>query len=176
MRASIFLPAFAAAVIAQSSRSVSSDEFPQTSFLTQTNSLGVVTGQPGVATSIPAQPPAVTSQPAVQTSVGQVASLPALGSGVYTIPQQGTAGVNSTQTLIVSVNNSTTVVSTQGVGPSSSSGADASKTGPQPSGSGTDENGNPTGASSTQSKGAAATMHAVGGAVVGVGAFVAAFL
>jgi len=176
MRAAILAPIFAAAVLAQDSSSV--DEFPQTSFLTQTNSLGVVTGMPSVETSQPAVAPVVTSQPALATSVGEAATIPAVGEGITTLVRQGTMGVNSTQTIVVSANNSTTVViSTVGVGGSTSSPS-ATGTGRNPSQSGGDDDEDPSGTATggPQSTGAAATMRAVAGSVAGIGAFVAAFL
>ncbi|KAF2468659.1 uncharacterized protein BDR25DRAFT_315666 [Lindgomyces ingoldianus] len=179
MRASIFIsaPIFAIAALAQDSSS-SVDAFPQTSRLTQTNSLGVITGQPAAATSIPDQPPAVTSQPAVATSVGEANNVPAGLSGINTILLPGTAGANSTRTLVVSANNSTTVTLTNAT-PSGSGGASGSAgtvtgTGAGASGTGrASASGSGTAAKST---GAAATMRAVAGSVAGVGAFVAAFL
>jgi len=183
MRAAIFVPAFAAAVLAQES-SVSGDSFPQTSFLTQTNSLGVITGMPSAETSQPAVAPVDTSIPAVETSVGEAASIPAVGTtGLYTLPVQGTAGVNSTQTIVVSANNSTTiVVSTIGVGGSSSTPT-ATGTGAEPSQTdgGNDEESQPSGSatgtgSAPDETGAAAAIRAVAGSVAGLGAFVAAFL
>ncbi|KAK8192974.1 uncharacterized protein BKA78DRAFT_111330 [Phyllosticta capitalensis] len=70
-----------------SSTSISSVENSFTSFLTQTNSLGVVTGQPAV----------VTSQPSVAT-------IPALGTGTYTI------AIGNTTNIVVTVGSSTTAV------------------------------------------------------------------
>ncbi|KAF2272547.1 uncharacterized protein EI97DRAFT_470266 [Westerdykella ornata] len=176
MRATFLLPAFAAAVVAQDSSSPQVD-FPQTSFLTQTNSLGVVTGQPALQTSQPTVGPAETSQPPLATSVGQAASIPAVGSGIYTLPIQGTAGPNSTQTIIVSANNSTTLVlSTVGVGGNTASGTS------RPTGADSTESpnetasGSPTKSGTSTSTGAAATMHAVAGSVAGLGAFLAAAL
>lgn len=136
----------------------------------------MVTGQPSVETSIPPQPPADTAQPSQATDVGVPASLPALGSGIYTIPVQGTAGPNSTQTLIVSANNSTTVVLSQPT--PKPSGSDASGTGANPTETGGDdeESGTPTGADGPSSSAAAATMRAIAGSVAGVGALMAAFL
>ncbi|KAJ5247168.1 hypothetical protein N7468_002151 [Penicillium chermesinum] len=82
MRASIFfatLSAFAiSGAIAQDSSSAAADTSvppnPETQYLTETNSLGVPTGQPSVITS---QPAVVTSQPAVVTSQTAAASIPA---------------------------------------------------------------------------------------------------
>lgn len=186
MRASAFVSvsAFAAAALAQGSSSTI-DAFPQTSFLTQTGSGGVVTGQPTLATSIPpvftSQPPVVTSQPPVATSVGVPAVIPDLGPGLHTyVVGQGT---NSSTTIVFSanVNGSTSFVTP----PATSSSSDAGFTGtdgrvtPTPSQpTGTDgkplsNSPSPTG---PQSTGAAATMRAVAGSVVGLGAFVAAFL
>ncbi|KAF2746577.1 hypothetical protein M011DRAFT_445516 [Sporormia fimetaria CBS 119925] len=173
MRTSFILPALAVAVAAQSS----SDDFPQTSFLTMTNSQGVITGMPPVETSQPPVPPAVTSQPAVETSVGEAASIPAVGTGVHTLLVQGTAGVNSTQTIVVSANNSTTVIQTTiGVGPSSTAESDSP--------TGTDSEGNPTATDDEASSSASETAEPTGGAaavravasVAGLGAVLAAFL
>jgi hypothetical protein len=72
-----------------------------TSYLTQTNSLGVVTGMPSVETAQSALPPAVTSQPAVATIP---AGLPE--GNTYLL-------INISRTLTsfeVSVGSSTTVV------------------------------------------------------------------
>jgi hypothetical protein len=183
MRASILIPVFAAAVFAQESSSTD-DAHPQTSFLTQTNSLGVVTGMPSVATSQPPAELAETSIPALATSVGDAASIPAIGTGLVTLVQQGTAGVNSTQTIVVSANNSTTMVlTTIGVGQSSATGTEATPTGtganPSQSGGNDDgeESGSATGSDGPASTGAAATMRAVAGSgIVGMGAFIAALL
>lgn len=60
----------AAASSASDVSSSSIDEHPQTTFLTQTNSLGVVTGQPtepAVVTSQPTEPAGVTTQPTLAT-------------------------------------------------------------------------------------------------------------
>jgi uncharacterized membrane protein YgcG len=119
MRSSIFFAApFVAAAYAQSSSeanstvveisasgSTTSTTVPYsngfTSYLTQTNSLGVVTGMPEVATAQSALPPAVTSQPAVATIP---AGLPV--GNTYLL-------INISRTLTsfeVSVGSSTTVV------------------------------------------------------------------
>lgn len=181
MRASIFYSAaFAAVASAQSS---SQDPFPQTTLLQFTNSLGVVTGQPPVATSQPGQPAVVTQQPgqpAIVTSQPLPANIPAVGSGVHTLLLPGTGSAfNSTRTVVVSANNSTTVqlqtsaASASGSGSAGASGASnsanptASRSG---SGSGTAGAGSP-----QNSQGAAANVKIAGG-VVGLGAFVAALL
>lgn len=171
MRASIIVPVFAAAVLAQES---SSDDFPQTSFLAQTNSLGVVTGQPPAATSQPSQPPVNTQQPSQATDVGVPASLPALGTGLHTIVRPGTAGVNSTQTIVVSANNSTTVVVSSTPTPSGT--GTETEANPTQTGDEEEESGSPTGSDAPSSSAAAATMRAIAGSVAGVGAFMAAFL
>jgi len=184
MRASIFISAsaFAVAAFAQDSSS-SIDAFPQTTFLTQTNSLGVVTGQPSVMTSIPAQGSQALSQPPVATSVGVAATIPDLGPGLHTYAYG--QGTNSTTLIVFSanVNGSTSFVTPPAT--SSQSGGVAGVTGTNgvftPTQTGTDgklittasQTGSATGAAST---GAAATMRAVAGSVVGVGAFMAAFL
>jgi len=178
MRASIFIsaPIFAIAALAQSdSSAISSSSYsydnPFTSYLTQTNSLGVITGQPAPATSIPTQPGVVTTQPAVVTSQPLPATLPALSSGFNTIIVGNS--LNQTSTLTVSVGNATTSILT----PASSTPASGSAgtTGGAAATSGA--SGTPTGsATATKSSGAAAALHVAGGAFVGVGAFVAAFL
>jgi hypothetical protein len=174
MRAAFFIPVFAAAVFAQDSSS-SIDEHPQTTFLQQTNSLGVVTGQPSVVTSQPTNPAVVTSQDAAATSVGLPASIPAVGSGITTIVIGGPSSApNATQTLVVSANNSTTIILSSPTS-SGASGSDATGTGATGSGA-SGSAGSQTGSGSPESTGAAATMKAVAGSVVGVGAFMAAFL
>lgn len=189
MRTAFAVSAFVAAAFAQSVCSSPSmvdqstkltlvqssvDPFPQTTYLQQTNSLGVVTGMPAVDTVIPSQPAVVTSQPAADTSVGLPASIPAIAPGsVYTIPVA--AGSNTTKTYVLSANNSTTLIlnaATSGSAASNSAnptGASATGSG-RASGSGS-QTASGTGAAST---GAASTLAA--GSLLGLGAFVAAFL
>ncbi|PVI07113.1 hypothetical protein DM02DRAFT_649055 [Periconia macrospinosa] len=180
MRSYVFVSAFAAAVAAQASSN--SDAYPQTSYLQQTNSLGVVTGMPAAASSQPNQPAAASSQPPLVTSLPPYITIPAVGnSGIHTITQ-GIPGTNQTATFTVSAANSTTAV----IGaPASASGSDASGSGsgsgsatgsrsgsnPSGSGSGSNQSGSPTGSS-----GAAAPTMKVAGSLIGAGAFVAAFL
>lgn len=171
MRVSIFVPLFAAAALAQESSST--DNHPQTHRLTETDSRGVVTGQPTVVTSIPDQPPAETSIPAQATSVGEVVNIPAVGTGVTTIIRADTARPNATETIVVSANKDTTVILST-VGQTTSTSPTGS--GSRPTGSGAEESGTPTESDATESPGAAATMRAMAGSVVGFGAFVAAFL
>jgi hypothetical protein len=208
MRVAIFAPIFAAAVLAQDSvsrcslfvspcigtqltmiqsASSSVDPAPQTSYLQQTNSLGVVTGMPAVATSIPSQPAVVTSQPAVVTeqpsvvteqpsvvtSQPPVVSIPAVGTGIHTVVLPPMSGSNSSNTVVVSANNSTTVLLNTGSPSGSGLSGSATRTPTGPSGSDASKSSSATGA---QSSGAAATMGALAGSVVGVGAFMAAFL
>ncbi|KAF2003320.1 hypothetical protein P154DRAFT_532423 [Amniculicola lignicola CBS 123094] len=180
MRTSIFIsaPIFAAAAFAQDSSSTV-DAFPQTSYLQQTNSLGVVTGMPAVFTSQPSQPAVFTSQPsqpAVVTSQPEVATIPAIGTtGLVTII---IPGVNTTITHVYSGSNSTTVEIINTPTPSVTTTMSGGASGSGASGTGADATGSGAtgGASSTSSQGAAATMHAVAGSVVGLGAFMAAFL
>lgn len=81
MRYAVLAAALVASVSAQSSEasttstSISTPPYsnPATQYLTQTNSLGVVTGQP----TLPAGGLPVTTQPAVDTQVGTVATIPA---------------------------------------------------------------------------------------------------
>lgn len=174
MRSSIFVSvaAFAGAAVAQSS---SVDPAPQTNYLTQTNSLGVVTGGPAAVTT---QPSVITSQPAVATNVGTAASIPAVAPGIWTIPLP--AGGNNTSLIsyIVSANNSTTVILN---GPTSS-GATATGSGASATGSGAatksgSASGSATGSgSASSSQGAAANVQVAAGSLLGFGALMAAFL
>jgi hypothetical protein len=175
MRASIFIAsAFTAVVFAQSDSSSSTDPAPQTTFTTQTDSRGVITGQP----TIPGQPAVVTSQPAADTSIPDqittqplLQTIPAVGTGINTV----TIGNpdNSTSTLTVSANNSTTLLvakPTPSGSRTSGSGSETTATNSDGSPVATNSDGSPA------STGAAATMRAVAGSLVGAGAFVAAFL
>jgi hypothetical protein len=178
MRASIFISASAFAVAAFAAESSSIDPAPQTTFLAQTNSFGVVTGQPAAASSIPNQPSQALSQPPVATSVGNAASIPDYGPGLHTYAQG--QGTNSTTLIVFSANsNGSTTVYQATPTPSGAkvTGTDGKVTPVASSTVATGTDGKPAaGATSTSSTGAAATMRAVAGSVVGVGAFVAAFL
>ncbi|KAF2762062.1 hypothetical protein EJ05DRAFT_472994 [Pseudovirgaria hyperparasitica] len=138
-----------------------------TKYLTQTNSLGVVTGQPAVVTS---QPDLVTSQPqnpAVVTTQPPAASIPAgLSDGLHTLNY-------GNSTFVVSVNTEASISSvvTPTPSPTETSGENG----------GDEESGSPSGASGTgaeptSSQGAAAGFKAAGGALVGAGALFAALL
>jgi hypothetical protein len=156
------------------------DAFPQTSFLTATNSLGVVTGQPAADTAIPTQPPADTvipTQPAVETNVGTAVTIPAVGTGIHTIPVPNPSG-NGSVTITVSANNSTTVILGAPTGSASGSGADASNTASTTRGSQSGSvSGSPTGSgASSSSTAGASNIKVAAGSMVGFGAFVAAFL
>ncbi|KAF1941859.1 hypothetical protein EJ02DRAFT_434520 [Clathrospora elynae] len=170
MRASIFVSAVAFTVA--SAQSSSTDPAPQTNYLTETNSLGVVTGMPAVETSIPSQPAAATSQPLAVTSQPPVADIPAVGPGVHTLTLgPGGSVVNGSRTVTVSVNNSTTMV----LQPPTSS---ANPTGSDASGSGASRaSGSRTGSgASASSTGAAASVKVAAGSIFGFGAIMAAFL
>ncbi|XP_014552697.1 hypothetical protein COCVIDRAFT_109588 [Bipolaris victoriae FI3] len=180
MRASIFVSTVAFALASAQNSSPSEDPAPQTAFLTQTNSLGVVTGMPPVDTSIANQPDAVTDQPAVVTSQPLPANIPAVGPGVYTLTLAGTGtgtAVNQTRTVTVSANNSTTVVLAPAT---TASGAGATGSGSSPSGA--SRSGSGSGASATgsgsrpDSTGAASNVKVAAGSLMGFGAFMAAFL
>lgn len=91
MRSSIFFAApFAALALAQSSgnatESTSSVPYSNinTIYLTQTNSLGVITGMPSVATSVGNAGTAITTQPTLATSQAAAALVPAGFTGVTT--------------------------------------------------------------------------------------------
>ncbi|KAI8936357.1 hypothetical protein NX059_006769 [Plenodomus lindquistii] len=184
MRSSIFVSAVAFAVASAQSSSV--DPAPQTQYLTQTNSLGVVTGgpaadtaiptQPAADTAIPTQPGVVTEQPAVVTEQPLPDNIPAVGTGLHTLTLAGTGSAfNETRTVTVSANNSTTLV----VAPATTaSGSGASATGSGATASGASRSGSQTGsgASSSATGAAAQNFNAAAGGILGFGAFMAAFL
>lgn len=155
------------------------DPFPQSIYMAQTNSLGVVTGMPAVVTSIPSQPAAVTNipgQPAVVTSQPLPANIPAVGPGVHTLVLAGTGSAfNQTRTVVVSANNSTTVeilpTPTGGASGSGASGMTTTGTGMRQTGSATG-----TGPAQQSTGAAVANVQLAAGSVLGFGAFVAAFL
>merc|ERR1711967_89566 len=109
MRSSIMIVApFVAAAYAQSSAPANGTEGAMTSsssysndatqYLTQTDSRGVITGQPAAATSQPSLPAGVTTQP-------QVATVPAaLPTGIQTI------AYGNESSFLVSVGSSTTSI------------------------------------------------------------------
>jgi hypothetical protein len=160
----------------------STDAFPQTSYLQQTNSLGVVTGGPAVETSIPSQPAAdtsipsqpdavtsqpavVTSQPLVVTSLPPGASIPAQASGIHTVVIP--IGNNSTTQVVVSANNSTTIVyapstpATDSAGRTTGAGRPTGSAATGSDATGSDATG--TGAQTTETPGAAANMQVASG-------------
>jgi hypothetical protein len=150
------------------------DNYPQTSYLKQTNSLGVVTGMPAVFTSQPGQPAVVTSQPAVVTSQPLPAEIPAVGPGLHTFTLPGTGSMfNQTRTIVVSANNSTTMQIQTSTPVASGSGSAASGSGARASGSGSATR---SGAAASQSANAANNMKVAAGSILGFGAFVAAIL
>ena len=112
-----------------------------TSYLTQTNSLGVVTGMPAVETAQSALPPAVTSQP-------EVATIPAgLPEGVTHIMQNISrsltsfeVSVGSSTTVVVNAPSDVTIVT--GSGTETGAAATASSTGSSSSSSGDDDDSN----------------------------------
>jgi len=172
MRASISFAAacFAAVALAQSSESSTSISIPpysnpNTAYLTETNSLGVITGGPTPQTAVTSQPSVVTSQPSVITSQPLVATIPAgLPTGFYTAIQPNNS------TIVASIGTDTTSIVTPTPSSSSKTGAAASTTGSE-SASGTQ-----TGAAASSSTGAAAIIKVASGAFVGAGAIFAAFL
>ena len=142
-------------VSAQSDSTTSSIPYtnPETSFLTQTNSLGVVTGQPT----------AVTSEPIESTDELQPASIYAgLSQGLNTV-------VAGNMTMTVEVSGSVTSVVTPTPTLAQTTGASA----------GTGSSGGSNTASATasgKSSGAAAVARMGAGALVGAGAVFAVFL
>lgn len=162
-----------------------------TSYLTQTNSLGVVTGMPAVDTAQSALPPAVTSQP-------EVATIPAgLPEGVTHIMQNISRSLTSFE---VSVGSSTTVVIgaasgatiVTGTGTETGAAATASSSGSS-SNSNNDDDSSSSGSSNSNSESSSASgsgaAESTGSAdssagrvtlasagVLGFGALIAAFL
>ncbi|KJY01998.1 hypothetical protein TI39_contig265g00022 [Zymoseptoria brevis] len=174
-----------APAVTSSSSSISIPPYsnPNTQYLTQTNSNGVITGMPSAAV-------AVTSQPILAT-------IPAgLPQGVTTYPL--VVGNNSVTYFTISVGSSTTVVlgglpsgvtSVAGAGSTGSSGSGSgsgsgssggrSSSSSRPSGSSGNEASNTSSGSgsSASSEGAASSnMVIASGAVMGLGAFIAALL
>lgn len=162
-----------------------------TSYLTETNSLGVVTGMPEVATAQSALPPAVTSQPAVATIP---AGLPEGNTYLLiNISRSLTSfevSVGSSTTVVVDAPESATIVT----GTGTETGAVATGTGSSSSDS-SDDSSSASGSStrgssqSSSASGSAASSSASGSAdsaagrvtlasagILGFGALVAAFL
>lgn len=128
---------------------------PETSYITETNSLGVITGMPTAVTTQPGQPSAVTTQPAAASIYA------GLSSGLNTV-------VVGNRTLTVNVSGNQTSVVTPTPTTQSSNGA-GTTTG---SGSGTK-----TGSSSSStSSGAAAVVKMASGALAGAAGIFALFL
>ncbi|KAL9046155.1 MAG: hypothetical protein Q9214_000940 [Letrouitia sp. 1 TL-2023] len=156
MRSSIVLTLpLAALAFAQSSDSAAYTN-PFTSYLSQTNANGVVTGQPVPATSqvgaVTSQPEVVTTQPAVVTSVPTSVPIPTGPQGIpgaangTTLVPVGTGGSGSspsgTGSGAGSGGNSTVPAGTR-----TQTGGGAGSTGGSTGGSGSGE---PTGAGSSQ--------------------------
>jgi len=205
MRSSIFFIApFMAAAYAQSSDvNTTSTTAPYTngftSYLTQTNSLGVVTGMPSVATDQSALPPAVTTQPTAVTSQPEVATIPAgLPVGVTNIVQNISrsltsfeVSVGSSTTVVIGAASDATIVTGTGTETgaaataSSSSGSSSSNDDDDSSASGSSSSSEESGSSTSGSSAAESTGSADSSAgrvtlasagVLGFGALVAAFL
>ncbi|KAK3716412.1 hypothetical protein LTR37_006562 [Vermiconidia calcicola] len=172
---------------------------PATLYLTQTNSLGVVTGMPGASTVI-TNPAVVTSQPAVVTTQPAVDLVPAGITGTTIVSYNGTAGFTSftavagesTTRILGGANTIATVASGSASGSTTARGNGPRPTGGRPTGgSGSNSNsdsdasssGAPSGSASSssssasESEGAAASnMKAASAGVLGLGAFIAALL
>jgi len=200
MRASLILAApFVALALAQSGETnvtevtTSSSSYvytnPLTAYLTQTNSLGVITGMPPVETSVGNAGTAVTTQAIVVTSQPAVALVPAGFTGVTTLKFGGN-GTSATSSIVITAGTGTTFIvsatsaaATSGAGASGSasgSGATSGASGTAASGgsSGTAGSGTATGsaATSSSSTGAAAHIYVASSALIGAGALFAAFL
>lgn len=185
--ATFFVSAFAAVAFAQDESSAASSEapsssidaFPQTSYLQQTNSLGVVTGMPAAASSQPSQPAADTSipaQPLPVTSLPAGVSIPAQASGIHTVVIP--LGNNSTTQVVVSANNSTTVIYQANTATDASATGTGSRRPTATKSDGSAETGSATGSgatgSSSETPGAAANLQ-VAASFLGAG-LLAAFL
>ncbi|KAJ5561868.1 hypothetical protein N7461_000629 [Penicillium sp. DV-2018c] len=163
MRFSIVFTALSAIALAQAQSTTESvDAHPATKYLTETNSLGVVTGQPSLFTS---QAAAVTSQePAASIPAGMTAPV---------------VGPNATQTTLVTTTatNTVTGVTTSGTG-SSKTTATFTSTGTTTGTSTSTKLSSSSGAASSSS--AAASSSSTGGAAmatagpVGLGMFAGA--
>ncbi|KAK5717830.1 hypothetical protein LTR15_008671 [Elasticomyces elasticus] len=159
-----------------------------TSYLTETNSLGVVTGMPSAATAATSLPGAITTQPSVITSQPAVATIPAgLPVGVTSIAQNASGSLSY---FSVSVGSSTTVVmlpSTASV-VTAASGSSGSGSGASGSGSGsagasgasaTGGSATSSGAASSSSSSSAASANNIqyaSAGLLGLGALFAALL
>lgn len=157
----IALAAFASAQDTNSTSSVPYSN-PATTLLTQTNSLGVITGQP-------TQPAVVTTQPAGVFTQPSVALLPAgFTSGTTTLiygNQTYTVGVSGNQTQIIS---RTPTPTTQSNADTTATTTDeSSESGAAASGSGS---------ASSSSTGAAMQLKAGGAALAAAGGFFAFFM
>jgi len=143
---------FAFAALVSADTTTTADN-PAVSLLTETNSVGVVTGHLTAASS---QPSAVTTQPDVATSQTTAAFIPQGYSGLYTY----TTG-NTTQTYSADGSTAILLTPTPTAASATGSGASASGTG-----------------SSSSSTGAAAAGHikAGMGALAAAGGFFAIFL
>lgn len=141
-----------------------------TNFLTETNSLGVVTGMPNLSNGY--APVAETSQPAVATIPAGLAS-----GSVYTL------AYGNASSFTVSIGSSTTYVLgaaatgislTEGTATGTAGSVSGSHSGTH-SGTATSKGASGTGseASATSSSAASANIKAASGAVLGVGAILA---
>jgi|ERR1711959_467766 len=219
MRSSIMIVApFVAAAYAQSSAPANGTEGAMTSsssysysndatqYLTQTDSRGVITGQPAAATSQPSLPAGVSTQPQVATvpaalptgintiqygnessflvSVGSSTTSIIGGNGVQTdasVVEGTTGGVASATTLTTSSSDSD-ASETSGSSSSSSTSSSDSNSDSSSSASSTSEDSSASGtasssaADSSSSDSAAANLHLASAGLVGLGALFAALL
>ena len=125
----------------------------ETLYTTETNSLGVITGQPTPVTTQPGQPAVVTSEPAAASIYA------GLSQGLNTV-------VVGNSTLTVDVNgNQTSVVTSTSTAPSSAASAGTTGSGTATASS-----------SSTKSSSGAATIKLASGALAGAAGVFALFL
>lgn len=156
--------ALAALVSAQDTNVTSSVPYsnPATTLLTQTDSNGVITGQP-------AQPTIITSQPAGVTTQPSVALVPAGFQGTTTL-------IYGNSSMTVAVNGNQTSLITRTPTPTTQTSAETSGTGAAESGSSASGSGSGSSASASSTGNAAAHMKAGGAALVAAGGFFAIFM
>lgn len=134
---------------------------PETSYTTETNSLGVITGQPTPVTTQPGLPAAVTSQPAaasIYAGLSQGLNTVIAGNRTLTVNVSG----NSTSVVTPTPTTQSTLTTNTASGTTGTGSASGSKTGSS--------------SSSTSSGAAADVVKMASGALVGAAGVFALFL
>lgn len=180
MRYSIVFVAMAAAVSAQSTTYPSGYVNPFTTYLSETNSLGVVTGMPPVNTDVntdvaTSEPSVVTSQPAVATSpAGTPSVIPTLSTHAGSAPLATGSSGNGTSSTNGTVASGTLKSSSKG-SKASSTATSASNSNSNVGGSGSSSNTASSSSSSSTGKSSAGMLEPAVGLGL-AGALFAAFL